>query len=160
VTASAAPEGIVLRYGSFYGPDTGMLSSAMIDQLRHRRVPLLGDGGGWWSFVHVEDAASATVAAIEHGRPGSIYNIVDDEPAQVREWLPVLADILGAKPPLHVPAWLGRLLAGQHMVSMMTEVRAGSNAKAKEELGWRPAYSSWREGFAMVARQSAEKAAA
>ena len=160
VTASAAPEGIVLRYGAFYGPDTGMLSSAMIDQLRHRRVPLLGDGGGWWSFVHVEDAASATVAAIEHGRPGSIYNIVDDEPAQVSDWLPVLAGILGAKPPFHVPAWIGRLLAGEHVVSMMTEVRAGSNAKARQELGWRPAYSSWREGFAMVARQCAEKAAA
>jgi nucleoside-diphosphate-sugar epimerase len=160
VTASTAPAGIVLRYGSFYGPDTGMLSSAMIDQLRHRRVPLIGDGGGWWSFVHVEDAASATVAAIEHGRPGSIYNIVDDEPAQVREWLPVLAGILGAKPPYHVPAWLGRLLAGEHVVSMMTEVRGGSNAKARQELGWRPAYSSWREGFAMVARQAAERSAA
>jgi nucleoside-diphosphate-sugar epimerase len=160
VTASTAPEGIVLRYGSFYGPDTGMLSSAMIDQLRHRRVPLIGDGGGWWSFVHVEDAASATVAAVERGRPGSIYNIVDDEPAQVREWLPVLADILGAKSPFHVPAWLGRLLAGEHVVSMMTQVRAGSNAKARQELGWRPAYSSWREGFAMVARQAAERTAA
>jgi len=160
VTASAAPEGIVLRYGSFYGPATGMLSSAMIDQLRHRRVPLIGDGGGWWSFVHVEDAASATVAAVEHGKPGSIYNIVDDEPAQVREWLPVLAGTLGAKSPFHVPAWLGRLLAGEHMVSMMTQVRAGSNAKAGRELGWRPAYSSWRDGFAMVARQSVEKAAA
>jgi nucleoside-diphosphate-sugar epimerase len=160
VINSTAPEGIVLRYGSFYGPDTGMLSPAMIDQLRHRRVPLLGDGGGWWSFVHVEDAATATVAAIEHGTPGSIYNIVDDEPAQVREWLPVLADLIGAKPPFHVPAWLGRLLAGEHVVSMMTQVRAGSNAKAKEELGWRPAYASWREGFAMVARQAAEKVAA
>jgi nucleoside-diphosphate-sugar epimerase len=160
VTASTAPEGIVLRYGSFYGPDTGMLSSAMIDQVRHRRVPLMGDGGGWWSFVHVEDAATATVAAVAHGRPGSIYNIVDDEPAQVREWLPVLAGILGAKPPFHVPAWLGRLLAGEHMVSMMTQVRAGSNAKAKQELGWQPAYASWREGFAMVARQAAEKVAA
>jgi len=160
VTASTAPEGIVLRYGSFYGPDTGMLSSAMIDQLHHRRVPLIGDGGGWWSFVHVEDAATATVAAIEHGKPGSIYNIVDDEPAQVREWLPVLSGILGAKPPYHVPAWLGRLLAGEHMVSMMTQVRAGSNAKARAELGWQPAYASWREGFAMVARQAAEKVAA
>jgi nucleoside-diphosphate-sugar epimerase len=150
----------VLRYGSFYGPDTGMLSSAMIDQLRHRRVPLLGDAGGWWSFVHVEDAASATVAAIEHGKPGSIYNIVDDEPAQVREWLPVLSGIVGAKPPLHVPAWLGRLLAGRHVVSMMTEVRAGSNAKAKQELGWQPAHSSWRQGFATAARHSVEKAAA
>ena len=160
MTASSAPEGIVLRYGSFYGPDTGMLSSAMIDQLRHRRVPLIGDGGGWWSFVHVEDAATATVAAVEHGGAGSIYNIVDDEPAQVREWLPVLAGILGARPPFHVPAWLGRLLAGEHVVSMMTEVRGGSNAKARQELGWRPAYSSWREGFAMVARQAAEKVAA
>lgn len=160
VTASRTPEGIVLRYGSFYGPDTGMLSSAMINQLRHRRIPLLGDGGGWWSFVHVEDAATATIAAIEHGRPGSIYNIVDDEPAQVREWLPVLSGILGAKPPFHVPAWLGRWLAGEHMVSMMTKVRAGSNAKAKQELGWRPAYASWREGFAMVAKQAAGKVAA
>jgi nucleoside-diphosphate-sugar epimerase len=123
-------------------------------------MPLLGDGG-WWSFVHVEDAASATVAAIEHGRPGGIYNIVDDEPARVRDWLPVLSGILGAKPPLHVPAGVARPMArGGHMVSMMTEVRAGSNAKAKQELGWRPAYSSWPEEFAMVARQTTEKAAA
>ena len=160
MTASAAPEGIVLRYGSFYGPDTGMLSRAMIGQLRHRRVPLIGDGGGWWSFVHVEDAASATIAAIDHGRPGSIYNIVDDEPAQVRDWLPALSGILGAKPPFHVPAWLGRLLAGEHMVSMMTKVRAGSNAKARQELGWRPAYSSWREGFAEIASRAATQHAA
>jgi nucleoside-diphosphate-sugar epimerase len=161
VTASAAPEGIVLRYGSFYGPDTGMLSSAMIDQLRQRRVPVIGDGGGWWSFVHVEDVASATVAAIERGNAGQIYNIVDDDPAQVREWLPALAGLLRAKPPFHIPAWLGRLLAGEHMVSMMTQVRAGSNAKARQELGWRPAHPSWRDGFAEIAgRTIGRKAAA
>jgi 2-alkyl-3-oxoalkanoate reductase len=154
VTSSANPEGIVLRYGSFYGPGTGMLAPAMIDQLRRRRVPLIGDGAGWWSFVHVDDAASATVVAIDRGKAGNIYNIVDDEPAEVREWLPVLADILGARPPLHVPAWIGRLLAGEHMVSMMTQVRAGSNAKAKRELGWQPAHPSWRAGFAEIARQS------
>jgi nucleoside-diphosphate-sugar epimerase len=154
VTASSQPGGIVLRYGSFYGEDTGMLSGAMVDQLRRRRVPQIGDGGGWWSFIHTEDAASATIAAIENGKPGNIYNIVDDHPAQVREWLPELARVLGAKPPLHVPTWLGRLLAGEHMVSMMTEVRGGSNAKAKRELGWRPAHPSWREGFAEIARQS------
>lgn len=154
VTASSEPEGIVLRYGSFYGPDTGMLSSAMIDQLRRRRVPLIGDGGGWWSFIHTEDAASATVAAIDKGRPGSIYNVVDDQPAQVRDWLPALAELLDAKQPIHLPAWLGRLLAGEHMVLMMTQVRGGSNAKAKRELAWQPAYPIWRDGFAAVARQS------
>jgi 2-alkyl-3-oxoalkanoate reductase len=157
VTKSIHPEGIVLRYGSFYGPDTGMFSRAMIDQLRHRRVPLIGTGAGWWSFVHVDDAASAAVAAIEHGKPGQIYNIVDDEPAPVSEWLPALAGILGAKPPYHIPAWVGRLLAGEHMVSMMTQVRAASNAKAKQELGWRPAYPSWRQGFAEAARQPVER---
>ena len=148
VTKSIHPEGIVLRYGSFYGPGTGMFSRAMIDEISHRRVPLIGNGAGWWSFVHVEDAASAAVAAIEHGKPGQIYNIVDDEPAQVSEWLPALAGILGAKPPFHIPAWVGRLLAGEHMVSMMTQVRAGSNAKAKQELGWQPAHPSWRQGLA------------
>lgn len=151
VTNSTNPEGIVLRYGSFYGPGTGMLSPAMIDQLRRRRVPLIGDGTGWWSFIHVDDAASATVAAINRGKPGNIYNVVDDEPAEVREWMPALAGILGAKPPLHVPAWIGRLVAGEHMVSMMTEVRAGSSAKAKRELGWQPAHPSWRAGFAEIA---------
>jgi nucleoside-diphosphate-sugar epimerase len=161
VSNSAQPEGIVLRYGSFYGPDTGMLAPAMIEQLRRRRIPVVGDGGGWWSFIHVEDAASATVAAIDRSMPGNIYNIVDDDPAEVRDWLPALAGLLDAKPPFHVPAWLGRLLAGEHMVSMMTEVRAGSNAKAKRELGWRPAHPSWRQGFAEVAVQSgAQKTAA
>jgi nucleoside-diphosphate-sugar epimerase len=160
VSASSDPAGIVLRYGFFYGPGTGTLSPAMIDQLRHRRVPLIGDGGGTWSFTHTEDAASATVAAVERGRPGNIYNVIDDHPAQVREWLPALAELVGARPPLHVPAWLGRLLAGEHMVSMMTQVRGASNAKAKRELDWLPAHTSWRNGFADVARQSASQRSA
>ena len=159
VTSSENPEGIVLRYGSFYGPDTGMLSRAMIDQLQRRRVPLIGGGGGRWSFIHVDDAAAATVAAIERGKPGSIYNIVDDEPAEVSEWLPVLAALVGARPPIRVPAWLGRLFAGEHLVAMMTEVRAGSNAKAKQELGWQPAHPSWRTGFAEIASRATQHAA-
>ncbi len=148
-TLLAAPdiEGIALRYGAFYGPHTGMLESSVLNQLRHRRFPLMGDGNGWWSFVHVEDAAAATVRATDHGARG-IYNIVDDEPAPVREWLPALAAIVGAKPPLRVPKWLGRLLTGDHLVKMMTEVRAGSNAKAKSAFGWQPVHTSWREGFA------------
>jgi nucleoside-diphosphate-sugar epimerase len=160
VTASSDPEGIVLRYGYFYGPGTGLLAPAMVQQLRHRRVPLIGDGGGWWSFIHVDDAASATVKAIERGKAGNIYNIIDDEPAAVREWLPALAKALGAKPPFHVPAWLGRLLAGEHVVAMMTQVRAASSAKAKSELDWRPAHPSWREGFAEVERQPVEQRSA
>ena len=142
----------MLRYGSLYGLDTGVLDPAMIEQIRRRRMPLIGDGGGWWSFLHVQDAASAAVAAIDRGGASKIYNIADDEPAQVKEWLPALADMLRAKPPLHVPAWIGRLVAGEHMVSMMTQVRAGSNDKAKRELGWRPAYPSWRTGFAEAVR--------
>ncbi len=142
-----AAEGVALRYGGFYGPGTGALAPSTIDQLRRRRMPLIGDGGGWWSFVHVDDAAAATALAIERAAPG-IYNIVDDEPAPVRDWLPALAAIVGARPPLQVPKWLARLLAGEHIVTMMTEVRAGSNAKAKRELGWQPIYPSWRQGFA------------
>jgi nucleoside-diphosphate-sugar epimerase len=160
VTGSTTPEGIVLRYGSFYGPDTGMLSRAMIDQLRRRRVPLIGGGGGQWSFIHVDDVAAATVAAVERGEPGNIYNIVDDEPAPVSEWLPALATLVGARPPIRVPAWLGRLFAGEHLVSMMTEVRGGSNAKARRELGWRPAHQSWRQGFAEVASRATTQHAA
>jgi len=147
----------VLRYGFFYGPETGTLSPAMKDQLRRRRVPVIGNGGGYWSFIHTEDAASGTVAAVERGRGGNIYNIVDDHPVQVRDWLPALAEILGAKSPLHVPAWLGRLLAGEHMVAMMTEVRGASNAKAKRELGWLPAHPSWRDGFVDAATHSASQ---
>ncbi len=156
VTASSSPEGVVLRYGAFYGPGTGVFDRTMLDQIRHRRVPLIGDGAGWWSFLHVEDAASATVMAVERGKPGNIYNIVDDEPVQVREWLPALAEMLGAKAPFHVPAWIARLLAGEHMVAMMTQVRAGSNAKAKQDLDWEPARPSWRQGFAEIAKQSVE----
>lgn len=160
VTASTTPEGIVLRYGFFYGPETGTLSPAMIDQLRHRRVPVIGSGAGTWSFIHTEDAASATLAAVERGRAGNVYNVVDDHPAQVKDWLPTLAELIGAKPPLHIPAWLGRLLAGEHMVAMMTEVRGASNAKARRELDWQPAKSSWRHGFAELARASAAQRAA
>lgn len=160
VTASTTPEGIVLRYGFFYGPETGTLSPAMIDQLRHRRVPVIGSGAGTWSFINTEDAASATLAAVERGRAGNVYNVVDDHPAQVKDWLPALAELIGAKPPLHVPAWLGRLLAGEHMVAMMTEVRGASNAKARRELDWQPAKSSWRQGFAELARASAAQRAA
>ena len=160
VTSSPGPEGIVLRYGSFYGFGTGMLDRSVIEQIRHRRVPLVGDGAGWWSFLHVDDAASATLNAVERGNAGNIYNIVDDEPAQAREWLPALAGMLGARPPFHVPAWIARLVAGDHIVSMMTQGRAGSNAKAKRELGWRPAHPSWREGFAEIVSQSEQRSAA
>ena len=160
VTASPGPEGVVLRYGSFYGPATGVFEPAMIDQIRRRRMPVIGDGGGWWSFLRVEDAASATLAALDRAVAGHVYNIVDDDPAQVREWLPALAAMLGAKPPRHVPAWIGRLLAGEHLVVMMTQVRAGSNAKAKHDLGWRPAHASWRNGFADVLRQQDQRSAA
>jgi nucleoside-diphosphate-sugar epimerase len=160
VTESSEPEGIVLRYGAFYGPGTGMLGPAMVEEIRHRRVPLIGDGAGWWSFVHVDDAAAATVSAIDRGKPGNIYNIVDDEPAEVRAWLPALATMLGAKPPFPLPAWIARLVAGEHMVAMMAQVRAGSNAKAKADLGWQPAHPSWRQGFAEIARQSIEQRSA
>jgi nucleoside-diphosphate-sugar epimerase len=150
VTQSSSPEGIVLRYGAFYGDNTGLFDGPLLEQIRRRRVPVIGSGKGWWSFVHIDDAAQATALAIERGVGGAIYNIVDDEPAPVREWLPVLAKLLAAKPPRHVPAWLARIFGGEHLVAMMTEARAGSNAKAKAELGWRPDHSSWRTGFANV----------
>lgn len=154
VTGSTQPEGTVLRYGSFYGPGTGMLDPTMVSQIRNRRVPLIGSGGGWWSFIHVEDAAAATVKALEHGRPGNIYNIVDDDPAPVSEWLPALADAAGAPRPFHLPGWIARIFAGEHLVVMMTQVRAGSNRKAKAELDWQPAHASWREGFLEIMRRS------
>jgi 2-alkyl-3-oxoalkanoate reductase len=144
-------EGLALRYGSFYGPGTGFSlapDAQMSAPIRKRRFPLVGDGGGVWSFVHIEDAAAATAAAVERGGPG-IYNVVDDEPAPVREWLPVLASALGAKPPRRVPRWLVRLVAGEAAAVMMTDVNMGaSNAKAKRELGWQLRYPSWRQGFA------------
>jgi 2-alkyl-3-oxoalkanoate reductase len=140
-------EGVVLRYGGFYGPGTSAGEGGYIlDDLRRRRFPVVGAGTGVWSFVHIDDAATATVAALERGAPG-IYQIVDDDPAPVSAWLPALAAAAGARPPRRVPAWLARLLAGEHAVVLMTEVRGASNAKAKRELGWRPAHPSWRQGF-------------
>ena len=140
-------EGIVLRYGGFYGPGTSIAPGGEQSELvRKRKFPLVGDGGGVWSFIHVADAAEATVAAVEHGSRG-IYNVVDDDPAPVAEWLPALAQELGAKKPMRVPRFIGRLFAGETGVAMMTEVRGASNAKAKRELGWRPAHPSWRQGF-------------
>jgi nucleoside-diphosphate-sugar epimerase len=140
-------EGIVLRYGAFYGPGTGMgPGGEMYEMIRKRRFPLVGGGGGVWSFIHIADAAEATVAAVEHGKRG-IYNVVDDDPALVAEWLPVLAQTLGAKKPMRVPRLIVRLFAGEAGVVMMTDVRGASNAKANRELGWRPAHPSWRQGF-------------
>jgi nucleoside-diphosphate-sugar epimerase len=141
-------EGIVLRYGAFYGPGTSMSAgSEQLEMIRKRKFPVVGDGGGLWSFVHIADAAEATVAAIEHGRRGT-YNVVDDEPAPVAEWLPALADAIGAPRPFRVPRLVGRLFAGEAGAVMMTEIRGASNAKAKRELGWQPGHPSWREGFA------------
>jgi 2-alkyl-3-oxoalkanoate reductase len=140
-------EGLALRYGPFYGPGTSIgEGGSIVEDVRRRRVPVVGGGGGVWSFAHIEDAALATVAAVERGAPG-VYNVVDDEPAAVSEWLPALADAIGAKPPRRVPAWLARPLIGAHGVAMMTEARGASNAKAKHELGWQPEWPSWREGF-------------
>jgi nucleoside-diphosphate-sugar epimerase len=143
VPAAAPMQGIVLRYGSFYGPGA---SDEFVGLIRKRRVPVIGDGAGVWSFVHIHDAAAATVAALGRGEPG-VYNIVDDEPASVAEWLPFLAQAIGAKPPFRLPAWLGRLAAGEVGVSMMTQIRGSSNVKAKQQLGWRPGWPSWRQGF-------------
>jgi nucleoside-diphosphate-sugar epimerase len=149
VTTIEWGEGLVLRYGGFYGPGTAISlapDAQMAAPIRKRRFPIIGDGGGVFSHIHVDDAAAATVAAVDHGQPG-IYNIVDDEPAPVREWLPALASALDAKPPRRIPRWLGRLAAGEAATLMMTEARGGSNEKAKRELGWTPRYASWRQGF-------------
>jgi nucleoside-diphosphate-sugar epimerase len=151
-TLTTAAGGIVLRYGGFYGPGTGMAPGGeQVEMIKKRQFPLVGNGNGLWSFLHADDLATATLAAIEKGRPGEIYNIVDDEPAPTREWLPFLAEQLGAKPPRHVPAWLARIVASPAAVAMMTEARGASNAKAKAELGWSPSHPSWREGFAASA---------
>jgi 2-alkyl-3-oxoalkanoate reductase len=150
VTSIEWGEGLVLRYGGFYGPRTGISRASdavMTGPIRKRRFPIVGDGGGVWSLVHIHDAAAATAIAVERGRPG-IYNIVDDHPAPVREWLPVLAGALGAKRPRRIPRWLGRLAAGETATLMMTEARGASNEKAKRELGWQLRYPSWRQGFA------------
>jgi nucleoside-diphosphate-sugar epimerase len=141
-------EGIVLRYGAFYGPGTSMApGEEQFELVRKRKFPLVGNGAGVWSFIHVADAADATAAAIERGQRGA-YNVVDDDPAPVAEWLPALAQTLGAKKPMRVPGFVGRLFAGEAGVVMMTEVRGASNAKAKRELQWRPMHPSWRQGFA------------
>lgn len=149
VTTIEWGDGLALRYGGFYGPGTSISlapGAPMAAPIRKRQFPIVGDGGGVWSHVHIDDAAAATVAAVERGEPG-VYNIVDDEPAPVREWLPVLASALDAKPPRRVPWWLARLAAGKTATVMMTEVKGASNAKAKRELGWEPHYASWRQGF-------------
>jgi nucleoside-diphosphate-sugar epimerase len=136
--------GIALRYGGFYGDPE---DTTLIDAVRARKFPIVGNGEGVSSFIHLDDAADATVLALEHEGP-AIYNIVDDEPAPIKVWLPELARILGAKPPMHFPKWLARVFAGDALVMMSTEARGASNAKAKRELGWTPAHPSWRQGFA------------
>jgi nucleoside-diphosphate-sugar epimerase len=137
--------GITLRYGGFYGA----ANDGLVGPVRKRQFPIVGEGGGVTSFIHLDDAAEATVLALESGSPG-IYHVVDDEPAAVRDWLPVLASVLGAKPPRHIPRWLARLIGGDAAVMIGTESRGASNAKAKRELGWTPAHPSWRDGFAEV----------
>ena len=147
VVPAAALYGLVLRYGGFYGPGTSLdRDGEMTRMVARRRLPVVGSGEGRFSFVHVDDAASATVAALENGDPG-VYNVVDDEPAPVAQWLPHLADVLGAKPPRRVPAWVARPLVGEFAVRMMTCSRGSSNAKARTAMDWRPRYATWREGF-------------
>ena len=147
VLAADGLESLVLRYGSLYGPGTSIApGGAILEAVRKRQFPIVGSGAGVWSFAHVADVASATLAAIERGAPG-IYNICDDEPAPVAAWLPELAKAVGARPPWRVPVWLGRLFIGEAGISMMTRIRGASNGKAKRELGWQPRYASWRDGF-------------
>jgi nucleoside-diphosphate-sugar epimerase len=160
VLAAQWTEGIVLRYGGFYGPGTSLGPDGEQTQaVRQRKFPVVGNGAGVWSFIHVSDAAQATVAAVDHGRRG-VYNIVDDEPAPVAQWLPALARTVGAKEPMHVPRFVGRLLTGEMGVAMMTELRGASNAKAKRELGWSPSHPSWRQGFLDLAPAPATGATA
>jgi nucleoside-diphosphate-sugar epimerase len=146
-TQTPGLEGIVLRYGQFYGPGTYYARDGNIaDQVRRRRFPIVGRGEGMFSFIHTDDAASATVASLE-GAPPGVYNIVDDEPAPLREWLPVYAEVLGARRPFRVPTFLARLVAGPFAAAFATQLRGASNAKAKRELGWQPLHASWRQGF-------------
>ncbi len=149
VTGAEWIEGLALRYGGFYGPGTSLAldpDGEHVEAVRKRQFPVVGSGEGVWSFLHIDDAAAATALALSHGAPGA-YNVVDDEPAPVREWLPALAEALDAPPPRHVPRWLGRLVAGEAATIMMTEVRGAKNDRAKWELGWEPRFASWREGF-------------
>jgi nucleoside-diphosphate-sugar epimerase len=145
VTEATRLDGLALRYGSLYGPGTAF-STDYVEQVRKRRLPLIGDGAGIWSFVHVDDAAAATVLALERGSRG-VYNVVDDDPAPISDWLPFLADVLGVRPPRRLPTWLARLVAGEAITSMSTRITGSSNAKARRELRWEPRYRSWREGF-------------
>ncbi len=147
VSGAAGIDGVVLRYGFFYGPGTGLAPGGeMAEAVRRRQFPIVGSGAGVWSFVHIDDVAAATALAIE-GVPRGIYNIVDDEPAEVSVWLPELARVIGAKPPRHVPAWVGRLFVGEGAVTWMTEGRGSSNARARRVFNWQPIYPSWRDGF-------------
>jgi nucleoside-diphosphate-sugar epimerase len=147
VGAAEGVEGVVLRFGWLYGPGTSYAADgSQADEVRRRRLPIVGKGTGIFSFIHVEDAAAATVAALGRGAPGA-YNVVDDEPAPMREWVPVYAEALGAKPPRRVPVWLAKLLAGRVLAGNAVSLRGASNAKAKRELGWQPSYPSWRQGF-------------
>jgi nucleoside-diphosphate-sugar epimerase len=161
VTGADGIEGVVLRYGSLYGPGTSLAPGGEhLELILKRGFPVVGRGDGVWSFTHVADAAAAAVAALDHGAPG-IYNIVDDDPAAVREWVPALARIVGAEPPRHLPTWMGRVFAGSVGVSMMTRVRGASNAKARAALDWVPTYPSWRDGFAaLMPRQASPSARA
>jgi 2-alkyl-3-oxoalkanoate reductase len=146
---AAGLEGVVLRYGGFYGPGTSLGADGEVTELvRRRRLPVIGDGDGRWSFTHVDDAAGGVLATLAPGGPAGVFAIVDDEPARAADWIPALADALGAPPPRRVPAWLGRLAAGEVAVSMMTAARGASNARAKRVLGWAPRWPTWREGFA------------
>jgi len=146
VTGADRTEGIVLRYGGFYGPGTSIAGDGeVVDLIRKRKLPVVGDVSGVWSFIHVEDAVEATAIAVERGAPG-IYNVVDDDPAPVAEWLPAAAEAIGAPPPRRVPRFLGRMLAGEVAAVMTTEVRGASNTKARRELGWEPRRESWRQG--------------
>jgi nucleoside-diphosphate-sugar epimerase len=146
--------GMVLRYGGFYGPGTGLTPGGeQWEMIRARKFPIVGDGGGMWSLCHIEDAASATVAAIEHPVPGGVFNICDDEPVPAREFLPAIAKVVGAKPPRHIPRWIARLI-GPHLVHMTVTARGASNKRAKEVLGWKPSVPTWREGFAQLSTVS------
>jgi nucleoside-diphosphate-sugar epimerase len=153
-TVVPAAGGMVLRYGGFYGPGTGLAPGGdQWEMVRARKFPIVGDGGGMWSLCHIEDAASATLAAIERPVPGAILNICDDEPTPARELLPALAKTVGAKPPRHIPRWIARMM-GAHLVLMTCTARGASNARAKEVLGWRPSVPSWRDGFAQLSSVS------
>lgn len=147
VLEAEGPEGVVLRFGWFYGPGTYISpGGSQVEEVRKRRYPVVGEGDATFSFIHIDDAAAAVVAALDHGAPG-VYNVVDDEPSPMREWLPALAEVLGAKPPRRLPPWLVRLAVGKAMARSAVGTRGASNAKSKRELGWQPAHPSWRQDF-------------